>query len=116
MITSELKSSKDYINLTYLEACDGFECLIALYLYNKNNIKITAVISDETMPHISGSFLSKIIYDLVVNGSIPDINMFMSTALCQSNNQKNYSDVVKKVFPKPLDKRCVKEMLKILKI
>jgi len=113
IITSELKSSNECLDLTIVEACDGIECLLAIYLFHKNNIKFNALISDETMPYISGSFLSKIIYDLVSKGAIEEINMFISTGLMIDNNIiNNYSKIVKKVYPKPIDKDSVKDLLK----
>jgi len=114
VITSELKNSNESLDLTIVEACDGIECLLAIYLYNKKNIKIDAIISDETMPYISGSFLSKIINNLVVNSSIPEINMFISTGLDETIIKSNYSDSVKKIFPKPINKHIVKEILALV--
>ncbi len=45
VITAHIKSMNESINLTLVEACDGIECLIALYLANA---------MDEA-PFISGS-------------------------------------------------------------
>ena len=113
IITNELKTKNECLDLTIVEACDGIECLLAIYLFHKNNIKFNALISDETMPYISGSFLSKIIYDLVSKGAIEEINMFISTGLMIDNNIiNNYSKIVKKVYPKPIDKDSVKDLLK----
>ena len=114
VIISELNSSNESLDLTIVEACDGIECLLAMYLYNKKNINIDAIISDETMSYISGSYLSKIIYELVSKGVIPDMNIFISTGLIENNFNCNYSNSVKKVFKKPIDKNDIKEILSLI--
>ena len=53
------------------------ECLIALYIAKNKKIKIDAIISDETMPFISGSWSSKIIEELISKGSISSTKMFI---------------------------------------
>ena len=113
VIINELKNLNECIDLTIVEAGDGIECLLALYLYNKNNIKFDAVISDETMPYISGSYLSKIIYELVSKGPMNEIKMFISTSLINANIN-NYSNIVKKIYAKPIDKSSVKDLLKVI--
>ena len=112
IITNEFKTKNECLDLTIVEACDGIECLLAIYLFHKNNIKFNALICDETMPYISGSFLSKIIYDLVSKGVIEETNMFISTGLTDKDLINNYSKIVKKVYPKPIDKNDVKDLLK----
>jgi len=112
VITAELKSMNKYVDLKIIEANDGLECLLALYLANKMNIQINAIISDETMPFISGSQSSHIIYDLFSRGVISKVNMFISTALHDCNTNGKYSQIVKKVYSKPLNKQSVNEILK----
>jgi len=113
-ITSEFKTLNQNIELTIIEANDGIEGLLALYLASNKNIKIDCIISDETMPFISGSFFSKILSDLVSKGSLKDIKMFMSTALNETSIKDNYSKSVKKIYSKPLDKNSVKDIIKII--
>jgi len=115
IIVKELKASNECFNLRIVEASDGVECLLAMYLHNNNNIKFDALISDETMPYISGMHLSKIIFDLVSKGAIQEINMFISTARTDINIINNYSNIVKKVYPKPIDANAVKDLLKYIK-
>jgi len=112
VITAEFKSLNQNIDLNIVEAADGIECLIALYLSKNMNIKIDAIISDETMPFISGSYCSKIINEVVSNGGLKNVNMFISTALSDTNIQNNYSKVVKKIFTKPIDRNSIKEIIK----
>ena len=98
--------------MTIIEANDGLECLLALHLSNKMNIKINAIISDETMPLISGSHCSHIIDELLSKGALKEVNIFISTALNDENTIGKYSHLVKKVYSKPLDKNSIKDILK----
>jgi len=110
----EFKALNKNIELTIIEANDGIEGLLALYLASNKNIKIDCIISDETMPFISGSFFSKILSDLVSKRSLKDIKMFISTSLNETSIKDNYSKSVKKIYSKPLDKNSVKEIIKII--
>jgi len=65
------------------------------------------------MPYISGSYLSKIIYELVSKGPMNEIKMFISTSLINANIN-NYSNIVKKIYAKPIDKSSVKDLLKVI--
>ncbi len=76
---------RENIELFIVEAYDGMECLIALYLAAKANLRVNAIISDETMPFISGSYSSKIIERLIQNGKFIGLKMFISTALSPGN-------------------------------
>ena len=111
IITSYLKSLNENINLETIEACDGVECIMALYIAKNKKLKIDAIISDETMPCISGSHSSKIIDELISKGNISNVKMFVSTALSHTNINNNFSKVVMKIFSKPLDKTVIKEIL-----
>ena len=112
VIINEFKSLSYNIHLTIIEAIDGMECILAIYLARQMNLRIDAIISDETMPFISGSYCSKIILELISNGVIKDINMFISTSLTDSNLIEKYSKVVKKIFPKPINKSNVGDIIK----
>ena len=112
VITTEFKSLNQNIDLNIVEAADGLECLLALYLSKNMNVKIDAIISDETMPFISGSYCSKIINEVVSNGCLKNVSMYISTALSDTNIQNNYSKVVRKIFAKPIDRNSIKEIIK----
>ena len=112
VIISELKLVNKYIDVMIIEANDGLECLLAINLLNKMNININAIISDETMPFISGSHCSYIIDELLSKGTLKEVNMFISTALNEENIIGKYSHVVKKVYSKPLNKNSIKDILK----
>ena len=111
VISSTLKSLNKNINVSIIEACDGMECILALYLAKNKKQKIDAIISDETMPFISGSFSSKIISDLISRESLINVTMFISTALSHTNISGSYSNIVKKIYSKPMDKQMIQEIL-----
>ena len=111
MLTSNIKNSKKNITLRVIEACDGIECLLALYIAKSKKIRIDAIISDETMPFITGSHSSKIIDELISKEYLSDVKMFVSTALSHTNISGNYSKIVKRIYSKPLDKNFIQEIL-----
>jgi len=94
----------------FIEANDGIEGLLAIYLANLKQIKIDFVITDENMNYINGSYATEIIKTVIKNGKFQDIPIFMSTAI-----DKNYIEekqgIVKKVFSKPMDKNSIRELL-----
>ncbi len=104
IIIKQFNELNDSIELCLIEACDGIECLLALYLANQENIKINAIISDENMPFISGSSSSNIIKDLISKGWLNKLHMYISSAVSHISIQDNYSEVVKKIYSKPIDK------------
>ena len=112
MLSSQLKSSHEHIHLNIIEACDGIECILALYLAQQKKMRVDAIISDETMPFISGSFSSKIIAELVSNACLKDTKMFISTALSHTNISNNFSKIVRRIYSKPMDKTVMQDILK----
>jgi len=103
------------IDLVLIEATDGIECILALYLANLQNIKISAIISDETMKYLSGNYSAKIIHNLIVSKSFDNVPIFICTGL-SGNANGIYQDnsTVKKVFSKPLDKYSISELMKMI--
>ncbi len=114
MLLRCFKEICDSAEVLVIEASDGIECLIALYLATIQNIKIDGVISDENMKFISGSFSSRIIEVGVKSGFLADLPMFIVTALGGNFNFSNYSSVVRKVFSKPIERSSAIEIIKIL--
>ncbi len=110
----QFKENYENIDLLLIEASDGIEGVLALYLSNLQDIKIDAVISDENMKFISGGYSSHIIEYGINNGFIQDFPMFIVTALGQNYNFEKYSRVVKKVYSKPIEKFSVLEIIKMI--
>jgi len=113
-MSGEFKALNVNIKLQIIEANNGLECILALYFANISNIKIDAIISDETMPFISGSYSSKIIKEMIEKGIFKNVKMFVSTSLSESNTKDIYSQIVNKVYSKPLEKTNAKEIINII--
>jgi len=109
LITNELKRDTS-LEVIFIEANDGIECLLAIYLATLQQIKIDFIITDENMNYINGSFASDIIKTVIKNGKFQDIPIFMSTALGKNINYSN-PDIIKKVFSKPMDKNSIHDLL-----
>ncbi len=116
VISNKFKDLKLNVELNLVEACDGLECVIGLYLATTHQIKINGIISDETMKYMSGSYSSKIIHELVKNGIFPDVPMFISTALSHTNIENKYSAVVKRIYSKPIDKINASDIIENLNL
>ena len=111
LITNELRKDSN-IEVIFIEANDGIECLLAIYLATLKQITIDFVITDENMNYINGSFASDIIKTVIKNGKFKDIPIFMSTAIGKNNNYSK-PDVIKRVFSKPMDKNSIRDLLLI---
>lgn len=98
------------IELLTIEANDGVEAILALYLAKKKNIIINFIISDETMNFMNGSFSSTIIEKLVSLNIIRDLSMYISTAYGNTVDKSKFSSSVKNIYSKPLELKMVKEM------
>ena len=114
LLTLELKE----MDVVFVEANDGVELILAIYLASLNQIKFDFVITDENMNYINGSHAIEIIKVITQSGKFEDIPIFMSTALGKGIIDANSlsSDKVKKVFSKPMDKNNIKELLAICNI
>jgi len=112
VIFNQLKLIGKNVECKIIEACDGIECILALYVANTKNIRINGIISDETMTFISGSYCSKIIEHIVNDEKFAKVPMFISSALCNINIISKYSSIVQKVYSKPLDKTSALDIFK----
>jgi len=101
---------KKTVEVIVIEAADGIECILAIYLAARNNIGIDLIISDENMPYMSGSQSTKIIEIMQTYSSIKKFPVYISSAIA-NYNKEFYSSVVKKVYNKPLDKYSLLEIL-----
>ena len=98
------------IELVTIEANDGIEAILAVYLATKKNVTITCIICDETMNFINGSFFSVILEKLVTLKLVKNINMYISTAYGNTIEKSKFSSLVKKIYSKPLNLKMIKEM------
>lgn len=99
-------ATKLNLNINFLEAEDGIECLSLVYNLLKEGKKINGIISDEMMNHMNGSTTAEI-FKKIKNFNTQLIPFFLLSALNDINN--NYVDYF---ITKPL---VEKEAIKILK-
>jgi len=97
------------VEIVFIEANDGVESVLAVYLANINQVKIDFVVTDENMNFMNGSYASKIIKNLIQIKKLHDFPIFMSSAI--GNNYIEGTEDIKKVFSKPMDKNKIKEIL-----
>ena len=116
VILKQFKDTKQNIKCNIIEACDGLECIMALYIANIKQIKIDAIISDETMNYVSGSYCSKILECLEKQGKFAKTPMFISSALIDAELIERYSSVVVKIYSKPLDNTSINDLLKYCRL
>jgi signal transduction histidine kinase len=113
-----LKSSADQlkININFLEAEDGIECLYIFFNLISQGVRINAIISDETMNFLSGTWSCDIINKICTNKNLIKIPFYLLTAI-ESNLIEN--DGLDKIINKPLTlgiaESIIKETLNFLK-
>ena len=112
VLLTQFKDIKENLNLTIIEASDGLECIAAVYIAHLKEIKITAIITDETMIYMTGSYSSHVIHDIIINGKFNTIPMFVSSALSSNVIKDKYAPMVKKIYSKPLDKTSVLDIIR----
>jgi len=116
VILRQLKELKKNIKCHIIEACDGLECIMALYIATTKQIKIDAVISDETMAYMNGSYSSKVLENLMKQGKFAKTPMFVSSALINIELKEVFSSIVVKIYSKPLDNTSVIDLLQRCKL
>jgi len=114
ILNQQLKNKN--VDLTIIEASDGVECIIAVYLAYSQNIKIDFIISDETMPYINGSYCTNILKNMISSSNNHEIPIFICSAVSASSNKNNYSSLVKKIYSKPIDNLSIIDLLSICKL
>jgi signal transduction histidine kinase len=104
---------KDFgIKVNILKADDGMSALYEVYKCYKKGIKISFILSDETMTYINGIKFAKIINNINNAKKLPVIPFYLITAyedptlICKS--QKMF---VNKIFSKPLDKNLAEKFI-----
>ena len=116
VILKQLKDLKKNIKCHIIEACDGIECITALYIATTKQIKIDAVISDETMAYMNGSYSSKVLESLMNQDKFAKTPMFVSSALINIELKEIFSSIVVKIYSKPLDNSSVIDLLQHCKL
>lgn len=97
----------DERNKVILEASDGIECLQVFYDCMNKGIRLSFIISDQTMNFLDGEFCAKILNDIITRRGLRKIPFFILTAY---ENFKCDEVCVKKCFTKPLSMAKIEEM------
>jgi signal transduction histidine kinase len=92
-------SDKLKIKINIIEGEDGIECLYAFYKLISQGIKISAIISDENMSFMNGSWCFQIIQNILYRKNLNRINFYLVSA--NALNLEIDSKGIK-VFNKPL--------------
>ena len=116
VLLRQLKDIKKNIKCHIIEACDGLECIMALYIATTKQIKVDAIISDENMAYMNGSYSSKVLENLMKQGKFAKTPMFVSSALLNIELKEIFSSIVVKIYSKPLDNNSVIDLLRNCKL
>lgn len=104
---SSLNILRKYLNKMKIEyeieeCCDGIECIYKIYQGYSKGILYDFIITDETMNFFNGSYMARIIKNLIKENIIDDIKIFMVTSYEWEIIYKKNSDILEKVYTKPL--------------
>jgi hypothetical protein len=107
----ELNNNIQYKNLIIFEADDGIECLYFIYLSYLKGIRISFIISDETMNFLNGSYTLNIINSLVNKHVINNIPFYILTAYEDETTLKTLKESAPKdVYTKPMKKELLQSI------
>jgi hypothetical protein len=100
------------IPLTIFEAEDGLECLYLIFMCMKFGLKISMILSDQTMNFLNGSSLLNIIRNCIDNSVINKIPFYIltayedeSTLVLLRNSSPN------EIYSKPLKKNIAQDLI-----
>ena len=97
-----------------LEASDGIECLNSYYQCIKKGIKLSCIISDESMGFMNGSTCAKILQELTKSKGLPHVPFFILSAY---ENFEIVTDIsVDRTFTKPLSMKNIVDIFSMLHI
>ena len=110
-IFSEIANLKS-IPLSIVEAEDGMECLYIVFICIKYGIKVSAIISDQTMNFLNGSDTVKLLKRCINNSLIIKIPFYIITAY----EDENTLTILKEscpdnIFSKPLKKNIAENII-----
>jgi len=100
------------LKINFIESSDGIETLYHLYHCLTRAIKITGIVSDQTMGFWEGTKTAKALLDLYNEKSIPYIPFFILTAY---ENYKVDGLPIDHIFCKPLNNNNAEDLLSMIK-
>ena len=103
-LLSDYAKNKNF-KINFIEAEDGIECLYILYVCIKKGVKISCVISDQTMTYMNGSATANVLKEFEKNQNFNSIPFYILTAYeDESTLNKLRSASIKNIFSKPIKK------------
>ena len=97
--------------LYHIEECtDGIEGLNKIHQGTITGIKYDIIITDETMNFFKGSFTANIIKNLIKDGIIYDIKIYIVTSYQKENLNYLINQGIYKIYSKPLNMMIVKNI------
>lgn len=110
ILISIAENLKKKINI--LEAEDGIECLYLVYNCVKKGVKISFIISDQTMTYLSGSNAAIALKQLSNSNLLKGIPYFINTAYeDEATISQLKNSPINEIFSKPLNKRAAEQLI-----
>ena len=104
-------AKKNNIKVNFIEAEDGFECLYLLYICIKKGVKISCVISDQTMNYLDGTVTAKVLKELAHSDKMFSIPFYILTAYEDENIIKKLKlSPITNIFSKPINKIFIEQI------
>jgi signal transduction histidine kinase/CheY-like chemotaxis protein len=110
-VLSNLFALKNY-KLNFYEASDGIECLFNYYKCIKEGVKLSFIVSDESMDYMSGVECANMIKSLESKKNEAHVPFFILSAY----DNLRESNGIDKVFVKPLNRLDIDRMLELINL
>jgi signal transduction histidine kinase/CheY-like chemotaxis protein len=101
--------SKSYgLQINFIEANDGVECLYSYYNCFKNNEKVSLIICDQFMTLMDGSMCAKALYEIAKIKNFNPIHFYLVTAYEGYESEKDSG--IEGIYTKPLLKKNMEDI------
>jgi CheY-like chemotaxis protein len=101
--------SKAYsINVNFIEANDGIECLYKYYKCLRSGKRICLIISDQYMDYMNGATSAKTIYEIMKCTNFTHVPFFLVTAYESFMSEENSG--IDGIYTKPLTKKNLEDI------
>jgi signal transduction histidine kinase/CheY-like chemotaxis protein len=96
------------INVNFIEANDGIECLYNYYECLRSGKKISLIISDQYMDYMNGTYCAKTIFEITRSKNVTPVPFFLVTAFESFVNEVDSG--IDGIYTKPLTKKNLEDM------
>jgi signal transduction histidine kinase len=96
------------INVNFIEANDGIECLYKYYKCLRSGNRICFIISDQYMDYMNGATSAKAIYDIMKSKNFTHVPFFLVTAYESFMSEENSG--IDGIYTKPLTKKNLEDI------